>query len=111
MFFMLPLKEHEAQYSRSSQLTGDLLLICQAVQQMNAQNHHQQTNGHDDKQCKSEPTQHHRAGANTTSHTAVAKVLSDLRGCHRCCMLPQDRYENKDRGNEDKSESDLRDGS
>ena len=68
--------------------SNNLLLIRQAIQQMNAQNHHKQSDRYDDEQCKCEPTQDHRAGANATSYTAVSKVLSDLRGCNRCCMLP-----------------------
>lgn len=62
--------------------TTNSSLVCQAIQQVNAQNHHQQTNRHNNEERKSEPTQDHCAGADTAPHTAVTEVLCDLRSCH-----------------------------
>lgn len=55
-------------------------LVCQLVQQMDAQNHDEQADGHDDQQGEAEPTQHHGACADAALDAAVAEVLCDL-----CC--------------------------
>lgn len=65
-----------------------LSFIRQPVQQVDAEDHHQQTDRHNDEQRESKPTQHHGAGAYSTSHTAVSEVLRNLSGGNRCCVLP-----------------------
>jgi hypothetical protein len=77
---------------------------------VNAQNHNQQPNGHNDKQRESKPTQNHGAGADAAPHAAVSKVLGDLRRCDRGGMLPQDGDEHEDGGDEDQGQGDLGDG-
>lgn len=74
--------------SSSLALPSSLLLIRQPVQQVDTQNHYQQSNRDDDEQRESKPTQHHRTGTDATSHTAVSEILRDLSGCHRRCVLP-----------------------
>lgn len=77
---------------------------------MNAQNHNQQTDRHNDEQRKGEPTEHHRTSADAAAHAAVSEVLRDLRRCDRGCMLPEYGDEHEDRGDEDEGQGDLRDG-
>ncbi len=71
-------------------------VVGQFVKQMYAQYHDQQSDGNDDQQHKSKPSQHHGSCAHPGSNAAVSEVLRNRCGRHRGCVLPQYRYEHED---------------
>lgn len=85
-------------------------LCRQFAQHPYTQNHDQQADRDDNEQRKREPTEHHGAGADARHDAAVGKVLGDGAGGHRGRVLPQDRDEHEDRGDEDDGQGDLGDG-
>jgi hypothetical protein len=79
-------------------------------QHRHAQNHDQQPDGDNNQQGEAEPAHDHGAGAHAREHAAVAEVLGDDAGGDRRRVLPEDRHEHKDGGDEDDGQRDLADG-
>ena len=63
-------------------------IIRQSIQQMNAHNHDQQSNRHNNQECKPKPAQHHRTSTDAALHAPVAEVLRYLRRCDGRRVLP-----------------------
>lgn len=85
-------------------------LISKLAQHPYAQDHDQQADSHNNEQREREPAQHHGARADSGLDAAVCKVLCDGRGGHGRGVLPQDRDQHEDGGDEDDGEGHLRDG-
>lgn len=87
-----------------------LFLIGQLCEHPDTQYHDEQTNGDDDEQGETEPAHDDGACADARLDAAVAEVLRyDGRG-HGGGVLPEDGYEDEDRGDEDDGQGDLRHG-
>lgn len=84
-----------------------LLFIRQAIQQMDTQNHHQQSNRDNNQQTKSKPSKYHGRCANSALHASVSEILRHLRSRNRCRVLPQYAHQHEDTGDEDQSQRDL----
>lgn len=86
------------------------LLIGQLAQHPYAQNHDEQADGDDDEQREGEPAEHHGARADAGLDAAVAKVLGDGARGDGGGVLPQDRDQHEDGGDEDDGQGHLRHG-
>lgn len=85
-------------------------LIGQLAQHPYAQNHDEQADGDDDEQREGEPAEHHGARADAGLDAAVAKVLGDGARGDGGGVLPQDRDQHEDGGDEDDGQGHLRHG-
>ena len=74
------------------------------------QYHDEQTDRHDDEQGETKPAHDHGTGADTGPDRAVSEILRDDGGGYRCGVLPQNRDEDENGGDEDDGESNLGDG-
>lgn len=66
----------------------NLVFVGQFPDQTDAQDHDEETNGHDNQQDKSEPTQHHGRGTDAALDAAITHVLGNRTGRDRRGMLP-----------------------
>lgn len=71
-----------------SQSETALVVIRQAIEHNNAQNHNQQANRDDNQQHEAKPAEHHSAGPDAALDGAVAEVLRDGGGGDRGRVLP-----------------------
>lgn len=84
--------------------------VSQLAQHPYAQNHDQQADGDDDEQREGEPAEDHGARAHAGLDTAISKVLGDGAGGDGGGVLPQDRDQHEDGGDEDDGQGHLRHG-
>lgn len=91
--FLHVLSNHYRQLSTpssppSSPQNPSSVSVCQFIKHADTYYHDQKSNGHNNEQCESKPTQYHCRRTNSAADTTIAEVLSDGTGRHRSCVLP-----------------------
>lgn len=65
-----------------------LVIVGEAVEDNDAENHDKQPDGYDDEQHKAKPTKDHGRCTDTRLDATVAEILHDCCSCDRGGMLP-----------------------
>lgn len=84
--------------------------IHDMLEHLHTQDHDEQADGDDDQEGEAEPAHDHGAGADAREHAAVPQGLGRDAGGDRGRVLPQDRDEDEDGGDEDDGQRHLADG-